>query len=135
MATILVVDDSPVMQRLLTLMLERNEHEVIAAGNGREATTYLEQRRVDLIITDVNMPEMDGLTLLQQLRANSRHKDLPVVVLTASSQEGIRRIAAQRGANGFLTRPTSSWELKEIVNHCLPGVDPPSDGEEFARQT
>jgi two-component system, chemotaxis family, chemotaxis protein CheY len=135
MATILVVDDSPVMQRLLTLMLERNEHEVIAAGNGREATTYLEQGRVDLIITDVNMPDMDGLTLLQQLRADSRHKDLPVVVLTASSQEGIRRMAAQRGANGFLTRPTSSWELKQIVNHCLPEEDPPSDGEGSVRQT
>jgi two-component system, chemotaxis family, chemotaxis protein CheY len=134
MATILVVDDSPVMQRLLTLMLERNEHEVIAAGNGREATTYLEQGRVDLIITDVNMPDMDGLTLLQQLRAHSRHKDIPVVVLTASSQEGIRRIAAQRGANGFLTRPTSSWELKEIVNHCLTKI-PLSGGEGFARQT
>jgi two-component system, chemotaxis family, chemotaxis protein CheY len=134
MATILVVDDSPVMQRLLTLMLERNEHEVITVSNGREAVTYLEQQAVDLIITDVNMPEVDGLTLLQQLRADGRHKDLPVVVLTASSQEGVRRIAAQRGANGFLTRPTSSWELKEIVNHCLATMRV-SGGEGPALQT
>jgi CheY-like chemotaxis protein len=129
MATILVVDDSPVMQRLLTLMLERNEHEVIAAGSGREAVSYLESERVDLVITDVKMPDGDGLTLLQQLRADNRHKELPVVVLTASGEEGIRRLAAQRGANGFLTRPTSSWELKEIVNHCLATVAP-NGGEE-----
>jgi two-component system, chemotaxis family, chemotaxis protein CheY len=130
MATILVVDDSPVMQRLLTLMLERDEHEVIALGNGREAASYLEQATVDLMITDVNMPDVDGLTLLQQLRSDSRHKDLPIVVLTASSQDEIRRMAARRGANGFLTRPTSSWELKEIVNHCL-GTLPVSDPEEI----
>jgi two-component system, chemotaxis family, chemotaxis protein CheY len=138
MANILVVDDSPVMQRLLTLMLKRNDHEVSTVSNGREAFVYLadegqkDGQKVDLIITDVNMPEIDGLALLQTLRADNRYKHLPIIVLTASGQEGIRRIAARGGANGFLTRPTSSWELKEIINHCLESPPPNHDDSPLA---
>jgi two-component system, chemotaxis family, chemotaxis protein CheY len=127
MATILVVDDSPVMQRLLKLMLQRSDHRVVTVDNGLEAVSLLAKAAVDLVITDVNMPEMDGLTLLQHLRADERYRDLPVIVLTASGQDRIRWVAAQGGANGFLTRPTSSWELKEIVNYCLKSAPSQSD--------
>jgi CheY-like chemotaxis protein len=119
MARILVVDDSPIMQRLLTLILQRNNHTTVTMDNGRDALTFLADADVDLVVTDVNMPEMSGLTLLEQLRSNERTRNLPVIVRTASIEERVHQVAAQNGASGFLTQPTSSWELKELVNRCL----------------
>jgi CheY-like chemotaxis protein len=119
MAKILVVDDSPTIQRLLSLILQRNDHTTVTMDNGRDALMFLADSDVDLVVTDVNMPEMSGLTLLKQLRANERTRDLPVIIRTASIQEYVRQAASQNGASGFLAQPTSSWELKELVNRCL----------------
>lgn len=122
MAKILVVDDEPVTNRLLSLMLQRNNHTVLTANNGVEALSCLDKTHIDLMITDINMPDMNGLTLLETLRANQQHKNLPVIVLTAIGQEHMSQIAAQKGATDFLTRPVSSWELKEAVSGCLQPV-------------
>jgi CheY-like chemotaxis protein len=119
MARILVVDDSPIMQRLLTLILQRNNHTTVTMDNGRDALTFLADADVDLVVTDVNMPEMSGLTLLEQLRSNERTRNLPVIIRTASIEERVHQVASQNGASGFLAQPTSSWELKELVNRCL----------------
>lgn len=119
MATILVVDDSPVIQRMLSFTLKRNRHTVLTARHGKLALATLEKHKVDLVITDVTMPEMDGLTLLKELRSDTRYQSLPVVMLTASGQEGDRMDAEAEGANGFLTKPTSSRELTQTVNQLL----------------
>lgn len=119
MAKILVVDDSPTLQRLLSLMLERNNHTTVTRDNGREALSYLADTDVDLVVTDVYMPEMNGLTLLEELRSNDRHRNLPIIVRTASVHDKVRHAATQKGATGFLTQPTSSWELKDLINRCL----------------
>lgn len=120
MAKILVVDDEPVTNRLLSLMLQRNNHTVWTANNGVEALSCLDKTSIDLMITDINMPDMNGLALLETLRSTQKHKDLPVIVLTAIGQEHMSQIATQKGASNFLTRPVSSWELKEAVTGCLP---------------
>lgn len=122
MAKILVVDDEPVTNRLLSLMLQRNNHTVVNANNGVEALSCLKQTQIDLMITDINMPDMNGLVLLEELRATKKHKDLPVIVLTAIGQEHMSQVAVQKGASNFLTRPVSSWELKEAVSDCLPPI-------------
>ncbi|MGB0386350.1 MAG: response regulator [Ardenticatenaceae bacterium] len=119
MAKILVVDDSPVIQRMLSFTLKRHRHTVLTARHGKQALQLLEKRQVDLVITDVTMPQMDGLTLLKELRANADYKSLPVVMLTASGQERDRMNAEAEGANGFLTKPTSSRQLIETVNKVL----------------
>jgi len=119
MATILVVDDSPVIQRMLSFTLKRNRHTVLTARHGKLALATLEKHKVDLVITDVSMPEMDGLTLLKELRSNTDYQTLPVVMLTASGQEDDRISAVAEGANGFLTKPTSSRELTQTVNKLL----------------
>lgn len=120
MAKILVVDDEPVTNRLLSLMLQRSNHVVYTANNGIEALSCLDKMTIDLMITDINMPDMNGLTLLEELRADQRHKDMPVIVLTAIGQEHMSELAVQKGATNFLTRPVSSWELKKAVTDCLP---------------
>lgn len=116
MASILVVDDNPVIQLMLSLMLKRNDQTVHTAASGREALDCLERTGVDLMILDVNMPDMDGLTLLKQLRDDERYRELPVIMLTASGREQVRLVATQKGANAFLTKPTSSRELLDMVS-------------------
>lgn len=116
MAIILIVDDSPTVRRVLGFTLRQNNHTVLSATNGQEALDLLGTTDVDLVIADVSMPELDGIALLRHLRANKRTHDLPVVMLTASGQNQDRILAEEAGANGFLTKPASSLELRTIVN-------------------
>jgi CheY-like chemotaxis protein len=120
MANILVVDDAILTQRLLEVMLRRIDHTTISALNGLEALECLKETAVDLVITDINMPEMDGLSFLDELRAaDSRHKNLPVIVMTASGLPYIPKIVSKKGATIFLAQPFSSRELTEAVTKCL----------------
>jgi two-component system, chemotaxis family, chemotaxis protein CheY len=119
MAVIMVVDDDSIGQRMLGYTLQKNGHRVVQAMNGVQALERLAETAVDLIITDLNMPEMDGPTLLKQLRADDRYKDLPIVMLTASGQDHDRVEARAAGATDFLTKPTSSRELIETVSRIL----------------
>ncbi len=116
MATILIVDDSPTVRRVLGFTLRQNGHTVLSATNGQEALDLLLGTAVDLVIADVSMPEMDGIALLRRLRTDERTRDLPVVMLTASGQSHDRILAEEAGANGFLTKPASSLELRTTVN-------------------
>lgn len=115
MATILIVDDSPTVRRMLEFTLRKQGYTVLAAMNGREALAQLAETAVDLVISDVSMPELDGIALLQQIRADARWQGLPVIMLTVSGQVQDKLEAQQHGADGFLTKPASSSELIETV--------------------
>lgn len=119
MATILIVEDNPLMQRILGLALGNQGYHVIMAGNGLEAIKRLEDTPVDLALVDVGMPQMDGLTLLGRLRADDRYAALPVVMLTANGQEAVRSQALSLGADGFLTKPTSSRDLLDTISRFV----------------
>jgi two-component system chemotaxis response regulator CheY len=119
MASILVVDDSPVIRRVLDFTLRRAGHTTVAAEDGFVALDCLAHTGVDLAIIDLDMPVMDGLTLLRRLRADERHPDLPVIMLTGSGQGQDRHSAEAQGADAFLTKPASSVELIEVVNRLL----------------
>jgi len=119
MATILVVDDSPVLQRVLGFTLKREGHTLVAALDGFEALERLAQVKVDLAIIDLAMPEMDGLTLLRRLRADERYRGLPILMLTASGQDQDRFTAEAEGVDAFLTKPASSRELVDVTNRLL----------------
>jgi two-component system chemotaxis response regulator CheY len=119
MAKILVVDDTILTQRLLEVMLKRINHTTFTALNGLEALEFLKTTTVDLIITDINMPEMDGFTLLDALRSDKRFKNVPIIVMTASGLPYLPVMVTQRGAAVFLAQPFSSRELTEAVGKCL----------------
>jgi CheY-like chemotaxis protein len=119
MARILIVDDDAALLRLLDLMLRRENHSVTLARSAREALKYLDQSPVDMVITDILMPQVDGFTLISWLRADGRYKHLPIAVLTASGRKHMANKAIENGANGFLLKPFSSWELKKTVADCL----------------
>ena len=119
MATILVVDDSPVSRRLLGYTLQNNGYAVLTASDGREALSVLEAQLVDLVIADLAMPEMDGLALLRYMRADECFRDIRLIMLTASGLDQDRIDAQAAGASDFLTKPTSSRDLLDTVGRLL----------------
>lgn len=119
MATILIVEDYPVTQRVLSLTLRNSGHEVVVANHGGEALEQLDHSAVDLALVDIAMPQMDGLELLRHLRSDERYQQLPVIMLTASGQDDDRQTALSIGADGFLSKPTSSRELIETISKFI----------------
>lgn len=121
MATILIAEDHLVTQRVLTKRLRDAGHQVITATNGQDALTELTTgvAAVDLVITDLAMPQVDGLTLLREIRADAEIANLPVIVLTASALDEQRQAALAAGASGFLEKPVSSWELESTLSRFL----------------
>ena len=116
---ILLVDDSKVMRGLQKKCLAGlGEHEFAEAGDGVEALTVLAANPApfDLILIDWNMPNMDGLTLLQSIRSDENLKKLPVLMVTAEAKKENIVAAAQAGANGYVVKPFTSATLDEKLN-------------------
>lgn len=119
MATILLVEDNPVIQRMYSYMLRKKGFTVVLAENGRLALQRMDETDFDLVIADLAMPEMDGLELIEHMRTNERYQNLPVMMLTASGQDDDRRKAEAAGVNDFLTKPSSSHEFISAVRRLL----------------
>jgi CheY-like chemotaxis protein len=116
---ILVVDDDPVTRRVLASVLERAHYDVMASTDGHEAMTELADARIDLVITDREMPSMDGMALLRAVRQSPRLGGVPVIMLTGITLESAGDEADAEGASAFLTKPVSSRELLETVERLL----------------
>lgn len=119
MPNILIVEDYTVTQRVLGHILQRGGHTSYAVDNGIAALAFLENQPIDLIISDIAMPEMDGITLVRELRADSRYAHIPIVMLTASGQDADRIEARRAGADDFLTKPTGSTDLLDTIEKLL----------------
>jgi CheY-like chemotaxis protein len=119
MATIMVVDDSPVSRHLLSFTLRREGHAVVALPCARQALALLTAEPVDLVVADLNMPGMDGLALLRSIRASEELGGVPMLMLTASGADKDRVEAQAAGVAGFLTKPASSRALAEAVRALL----------------
>jgi two-component system, NtrC family, response regulator AtoC len=118
---ILVVDDEPKMRRVLEIMLQKMGHRVLAAGDGREALSVFQAHTVDLVITDLRMPEMDGIELLAALRA--QESDVPVVVITAHGTIETAVTAMKHGACDYILRPFDIDVLELAVQRALNGAE------------
>jgi two-component system chemotaxis response regulator CheY len=124
MATILIVDDSTTMRTMVRRALEAERYEVLEAPNGAAALATLtarasDQATPDLVITDVLMPEMDGLTLTRTLRADDRFRELPILVLTTEGSDPIKDRGRDAGATGWLTKPFHPDVLRQTVRRVL----------------
>ena len=117
---LLVVDDSPTILSLLTMGLSQKGYKVITAENGLDALKMLAKWPVDLVVTDLNMPEMDGLTLLGRIRRENPLTHLPVVVLSTEGEDHDIQRAIQAGADLYLTKPIAidklDAELRAIMD-------------------
>ena len=119
MATILIVDDSTSMRQLVTFALKGDGHEVIQAEDGVEALKLAKTSQADLVITDANMPNMDGLTLVKELRTLPNYKFTPILVLTTESSQDYKMRGKQAGASGWIVKPFSPDQLLATVKKVL----------------
>lgn len=117
MSKLLIVDDEQSYRQLLTLVFEGDGHQIRTAMNGREALALLEQEPAEVIITDVRMPDMDGITLLRNAR--ELHPDIGVVLMTAFATVDTAREAFKLGADDFIQKPFDVEELKIIVKKAF----------------
>lgn len=121
MSTILIVDDYRVHLRMYRHILRKHGHRVLLAEHAHTALEHLKAESVDLVVSDVAMPDMNGVALVKQLRSDERYHMLPVVLVTSSKQEQEELIARNIRANAYLTKPTSSRELIDTVLSLLGG--------------
>ena len=119
MATILTVDDTASMRQMISFTLHSAGHEVIQASDGQEALKVIEGKKVDLVIADINMPNMDGITLLKSLRALADYKFTPILMLTTESQEAKRQQGKVAGATGWIVKPFNPEHLLTVVKKVL----------------
>jgi two-component system, chemotaxis family, chemotaxis protein CheY len=114
----LIVDDSSVMRKIIERALRQAGLDpmlVLEAGTGTEALELLRAREVDLILSDINMPAMDGLELLRQIKAQNLAPGVPVVMITTESSEQHVRQAILAGARGYIRKPFTAEQVKERV--------------------
>ena len=112
---ILTVDDSPSMRALLLHALQHEGFAVEQAEDGQEALEWLAANEVDVIITDINMPRLDGFGLIEQLRRGSLHADRPILVLSTESSDEKKARARNAGATGWIVKPFNAEKLATAV--------------------
>lgn len=114
---ILTVDDMATMRRIIKGLLNQLGYtNVDEAENGKEAIHKLKQTKFDLVLLDWNMPEMDGITLLREIRSDSQIKDTPVIMVTAEAKKENVLLAIQTGANNYIVKPFTAETLKEKID-------------------
>lgn len=116
--TVLIVDDSSVMRKIVERALRQaglHLARVLEAGSGRDGLATLEQEAVDLIVSDINMPNMDGLEFLRQIHSRSLARGAPVVMITTESGEEHVREALAAGAQGYIRKPFTPDQVRDRV--------------------
>src|SRR5215212_6538967 len=117
---VLIVDDQPINRKLLTAQLEAEGHTVLEAAHGGEALAVLERESVDVIISDILMPVMDGYRLCGHIRSSERHHDLPFIFYTATyTSPGDEELCLQIGANRYLRKPVAIQQLLNAIEESL----------------
>jgi two-component system chemotaxis response regulator CheY len=114
----LIVDDSSVMRKIVARALQQGGvsiGEILEAGNGAEALDILRQQRVDLVLSDINMPVMDGLEFVRQLQSVENARGIPVVMITTEGSESHVMQAISCGARGYIRKPFTPDQMKQSV--------------------
>ncbi|MBI5970788.1 MAG: response regulator [Deltaproteobacteria bacterium] len=120
--TIMIIDDSPSIRQVVNLTLKKVGYDVIEASDGEDALKKLVGQKVNLIICDVNMPRMDGITFLKNLKAVPDHKYTPVIMLTTESQEARKQEGKLAGAKAWVVKPFKPEQMLEAIEKLmLPG--------------
>jgi len=118
--TVLVVDDSEIMRQMVSYTLREAGFDVVEGENGQEGLDRLDSNAVQLVITDVNMPVMDGITFVKRLRERPALKFLPVLILTTESQGAKKQEGKAAGATGWIVKPFEPNKLLKVIGKVLP---------------
>lgn len=119
MKTILIVDDSRTVRESLKFFLTEGGYKVLEGCDGQDALKVIEGKSCDLVITDVNMPNMDGLTLLAELRKMKDFKFTPILVLTTESQQSIMDKGKELGATGWIVKPFDNDKVLAVIKKVI----------------
>lgn len=117
---ILTVDDSKTMRDMVSFTLKGAGFDVLEAVDGQDALSKVPGKRIDVVITDINMPNMDGITLVKELRGQPDFKSTPILMLTTESDDGKRNEGRAAGATGWIVKPFDPDKLLQVVNKVCP---------------
>lgn len=116
---IMVVDDSASVRQMVSFTLKNAGYEVVEAVDGKDALTKMDDTPVNMVITDLNMPNLDGLELIRGARANSAYKFIPIVMLTTESQDAKKQEGKAAGATGWIVKPFKPDQLLAVVKKVM----------------
>ncbi len=116
--TIMTVDDSASVRQMVSFTLKNAGYQVIEASDGKDALGKL-TGPVKMVITDLNMPNMDGITLIKNIRANPAYKFIPIIMLTTESQAAKKQDGKAAGATGWIVKPFKPEQLLDVVRKVL----------------
>ncbi|MCW8092991.1 response regulator [Alteromonas sp. ASW11-130] len=116
---ILIVDDSPSIRQMVEATLKRQGYDVTAAEDGQAALDKCQSQRFDFVLTDQNMPRMDGLTLIRSLREMSAYRTVPIVVLTTEAGDSMKSQGKAAGATGWMVKPFDPAKLLAVAAKVL----------------
>ena len=117
----LLVEDSPTMRQLIVFALKRvPDLEIVEASDGVDALKKLPEGKFDIMLTDINMPIMDGLKLISLMKNNPLYRDIPVVVITTEGAKEDREKGMALGARSYITKPVQTNSLLKVVKEILP---------------
>ena len=134
---VLIVDDSGSMRAVIKKVINISGFQVdhcLEAGNGKQALGLLMDNWVDVIVSDINMPEMNGLELLEELRRNDTLREIPVIMITTEGSDERMKEAFARGAKGFVKKPFLPEEIKKVLYEVI-GVGQDGQYEEDTRSS
>lgn len=117
--TIMVVDDSASLRQVVAIALKGAGYDVVEGSDGKDALTKLDGRKIHLIVSDVNMPNMDGISFVKAVKANPHYKFTPVVMLTTENQEGKMLEGKAAGAKAWIVKPFKPPELLDAVSRLV----------------
>jgi signal transduction histidine kinase/DNA-binding response OmpR family regulator len=122
---VLVVEDNLVNQKVVVGLLRKHGYQVVIANNGREALDRLEESSYDIVLMDIQMPELDGIQAAGLIRSDGRWRDLPIVAMTAHAMQGDRERCLDAGMNSYLSKPVSATHLLDVI-HRFTRQEPPA---------
>ncbi len=119
MKTILTVDDSPSIRQMVSFTLKNAGYDVVEAGDGNAGLSQAKGKVCDLVITDQNMPGMDGLTLIKALRGLPEYRSKPILMLTTESSDEMKSKGKAAGATGWIVKPFNPQTLTDVVRRLI----------------
>lgn len=116
---VMAVDDSPSVLQAVKITLKGAGYGVVEAKDGRDALEKMKQTPIDMLITDLNMPNMDGITLIKQVRQDANTKFIPIIMLTTESMDSKKQEGKAAGATGWIVKPFTPEQLVAVVKKVL----------------
>ena len=119
MKTIMTAEDSTSVRKAIQMILEQDGYNVIEAEDGQDALEKIKKNQVDMLLTDMNMPKMDGFALIKAVRAINEYRFIPIIALTTESQIEKKMLGKKVGATGWIVKPFKPDKLLNVVKKVL----------------